>query len=256
MTTVSVSGSRARKAVRPWDSDELWCDLQDELPEYARCHLDAARAGDPDAAARPCAAAPNEYRGLIAVAAYWSGVPNPAYREIMRAVWNHDHNYLMAATKNDRRLIRRMLRAAEFDHPFSGSITVFRGTSGVSPTRASKGLSWTASRDVACWFAHWFPNRGQPIVLKATVRATDVVFWDDTRSEQEVIFREPVPFELDPDPDTWFQAAEGLRRRRKREQAARLRKLQRTRAAGSPSAAAASRRFEMPLSVTHEVTPD
>jgi hypothetical protein len=204
----------------------LWFDLEELLPEYAQCHLDAARAGDPDEAFGLCCAAPNEYRGLIAMAAYWSGVSNPAYREIIRAVWHHDHNYLMAATGNDRRLIRRMLGAAAFDHPFSGSITVFRGTSGVSPTTASKGLSWTASREVACWFAYRFakPDR-EPIVLKTTVASADIVFWDNTRSEREVIFRRPVSFELDPDPDTWLQAAERLRRRQKREQAARLRKF-------------------------------
>ena len=95
MTTVSLSGSKSRKAVRPIAGDNLWYDLEDELPEYAQCHLDAARAGDPDEAVGLCRAAPNECRGWIALAAYWSGVPNPAFREIMRAVWNHDHDQLI-----------------------------------------------------------------------------------------------------------------------------------------------------------------
>ena len=241
MSTPTLPGSKPRKPVN-LHGDDLWWQLEDELPEYAQRHLDVARAGDADEAESLCFAAPNEYRGLIALAAFWSGVPNPAYREIMRTVWNHDHGFLLGAVQNDRRLIRRMFRAAAFEHPFSRAITVYRGAAGVNAVTASKGLSWTTSRDVACWFAYRFQGDRPPIVLRATVDAADVVFWDDERNEQEVIFKRPFSFEVDPDPDTWFQAAGRLRRRRKRHQAARLRKFMRESSslAGSSSVAAAA----------------
>ena len=217
---------KTRKAVNPFAGHCLWSELQDDLPEYAQRHLDAARAGEVEEAIGLCSAAPNEYRGLIALAAYWSGVANPAYREIMRAVWNHDHNQLMGATQDDRRLIRRMLRAAEFDHPFSGSVTAFRGTSSINLRTASKGLSWTLSRDVACWFAHRFDREDQqPLVLKARIDAADIIFWDNTRREQEIVFSQPVPAEPDPHPHTWIEAAKKLRQQRRRAQTTRLRRI-------------------------------
>jgi hypothetical protein len=98
-------------ALRTW--------LEIKLPSYAKRYLDPAFAGDESAALGICVAAPNEHRGLIALAAYYTGVPNPAYREIIGAVWNHDHAQLMGAAEHDRRLIRQMIKAAEFNHPLA-----------------------------------------------------------------------------------------------------------------------------------------
>jgi hypothetical protein len=139
--------------------------------------LDPAFAGDESAALGICVAAPNEYRGLIALAAYYTGVQNPAYREIIGAVCNHDHAQLMGAAEHDRRLIRQMVKAAKFDHPFSGPLTIFRGASGVTAKRASKGLSWTLSRETACFFAYRFVDPPKPIVLKTTINASDIILW-------------------------------------------------------------------------------
>ncbi len=191
----------------------IW--LQLKLPSYAGRYLESAFAGDEGDAIKICVAAPNEYRGWIALAAYHLAVPNPAYRTIIRNVWNHDHQYFLTATRHDRRLIRRMMKAGEFEHPFSGSIVVFRGTAGMSLAKASKGLSWTLSRETACFFGFRFVVQGiddhrfagNPVVLKADVHASDVVFWDDSRREQEVVLRRDISAGLDPDPETWSETA-------------------------------------------------
>jgi hypothetical protein len=181
--------------------------LEIKLPPYAKRYLDTAFAGDDDAALGLCVSAPNEYRGLIALTAYHTGVPNSGYRTIIRSVWNHDHFHLLAAAKHDRRLIRRMIKAAEFDHPFSGPVTIFRGASGMTARTASKGLSWTISRETACFFACRFVATLEPIVLKATVNASDIILWDDSRNEKEVVLRRDTPAQLAPEPETWADAA-------------------------------------------------
>jgi hypothetical protein len=71
--------------------------LQRLLPPYASCYLEGAFAGDEQQAFKICVAAPNEYRGLIAEAAYFLGVPNPGYQTIIRNVWEHDHKMVDVA---------------------------------------------------------------------------------------------------------------------------------------------------------------
>jgi hypothetical protein len=78
----------------------LWSCLERDLPPYAKVYLDDAKSGDKAAAFSLCLAAPNEWRGWIAVAAYRIGVPNPGYQTIIRAVWNHNHAQLLAAVQN------------------------------------------------------------------------------------------------------------------------------------------------------------
>jgi hypothetical protein len=190
--------------------------LETMLPSNAKRCLDSAFAGDERAAFEICVVAPNVYRGSIALAAYYLRIPNPAYQTIIRHVWNHDHQSLLATVRHDRRLIRRMMKEGEFEHPFSGSIVVFRGTAGMSLAKASKGLSWTLSREMACFFGFRFVVQGaddhrlagNPVVLKADVHASDVVFWDDSLREQEIVLRRDISAGLDPEPETWAATAE------------------------------------------------
>jgi hypothetical protein len=210
------------RLVAPNDGVFLRAWLESELPSYAKCHLKSAFAGNESDAVGLCVAAPNGYRGWIALAAYYTGVPNPAYREIIGAVWNHDHAQLMGAAKHDRRMIRRMIKAAEFDHPFSGQLTIFRGASGVTAKRASKGLSWTLSRETACFFAYRFADPPKPIVLTTTVNAWDIILWDDSQNEKEVVLRRDISAELDPEPETWADAAKNVVERIKAREKARI----------------------------------
>src|ERR1700759_5758412 len=81
-----------------------------------------------------------------------------------------------------------MIAAAKFLVPFSGAITIYRGTSKIDAAKAVKGLSWTTSYEVACRFARCFSFE-RPIVLKAVVAATEIIYWSDDREEKEVILR-------------------------------------------------------------------
>jgi hypothetical protein len=206
----------------------IW--LEHKLPSYAKRYLDAALAGDEQQACSICCAAPNEYRGSIALAAYYLRVPNPAYQTIIRMVWNHDHQSLMTTARHDRRLIRRMMKAGKFEHPFSGSIVVFRGTAGMNLAKASKGLSWTLSREMACFFgfryivqgADDYRLAGNPVVLKASIDASDIVFWDNSLREQEVVLRRDISAELDPEPETWADTANKMIERSKAMEKARV----------------------------------
>jgi hypothetical protein len=66
-------------------------------------------------------------------------------------------------------------------------------------------VSWTTNRDVACWFAYRY-RQDQPIVLHAQVDASEVVYYEDNRYEQEVILRRMVPALVDAFPLTWKKA--------------------------------------------------
>jgi hypothetical protein len=198
---------KLRRAIKPDSGDNLWDELDRELPDFARCYIDAARDGGRSAASSLVFAAPNHWRGLIALAAYYSGVPNPGYREIIRSVWNHDHDELLSVTENNIPLIRRMLRAADFRHPFSGRTAIYRGASGVNLAQATKGLAWTSSWRIACWFACRFATETRPpIVVKASVDAADVIYWDNSRKEQEVILRTSPTGVLDHRQEKWTQS--------------------------------------------------
>jgi hypothetical protein len=97
MSGMTMSGMTTRRPVDRLVGELLRLRLAAELPSYALEHLDAGLTGDADAAHSLVAAEPNAYRGLIAIAAYWLGVPNPGYRTIVNTVWNHDHQHLMHA---------------------------------------------------------------------------------------------------------------------------------------------------------------
>jgi hypothetical protein len=188
--------------------------LADELPPYALKHLADAFRGDEAAAEMLCGAAPNKWRGLIAYGAFHAGVPQPAYREILRSVWNHDHLDLLRVLSNRRSYIRKMMAAAEFDHPFSSPITIWRGVEG-GGARAAAGLSWTTDRDVAGFFAlRSQAGRGKPLVFVANASHEDIVFWDDSREEREVILRHQPDLRPDPNPETWQAAMDRCLERR------------------------------------------
>src|SRR5215207_9774649 len=101
-----------RQPVDLWRGGNIREELEDNLPDYALRHLESALCGDKDSAASLSFAAPNEWRGDIAMAAYWLGTPNPSYRTIVRHVWNHDHAYFLQAAEDDPALARKVIEAA------------------------------------------------------------------------------------------------------------------------------------------------
>lgn len=78
------------------------------------------------------------------------------------------------------------LRAASDPLPGDGPFTIFRGTSRDEAASKECGISWTLSRDVACKFAcAWHGENG--VVLRSEVAESEVFFFTDQRSEQEMI---------------------------------------------------------------------
>ena len=181
--------------------------LADNLPPYASKYLNDGLAGDVDAASSLVTAAPNAYRGYIAVAAFFGGTPYAAYREILSAAWSHDYGCVVQAARKHRVSIRRMMRAGCFPHPFTGRVKVYRGTSGIARWKAQQGLSWTIDPDVAAWFALWHASQDRkPLVLTASVDASEFIFYDNERKEQEVIFSRPVHAVVEGDLASWRAA--------------------------------------------------
>ena len=193
-----------RKPVHVYEADDLINWLADELPPIAEEVLVPGLKGDRKAALQLYGRAPNGWRGWIALAAYYYGTPNPAYRELLRSVWNHDHTHLLHAVGGKRDLVRRMMKEGDFEHPHSGQIRIFRGYSGNAITRATRGLSWTTSRETACWFARRSATATRkPLVLTAAVDSSDIIFYDNERNEEEVVLRRAIVGSPDPDPATW-----------------------------------------------------
>jgi hypothetical protein len=182
--------------------------LERKLPKVAADHLyDGLFGGEADSGSALALASPDEFRGWVALTAYYLGTPNPGYRTILQQVWQHEAGYLQSF--GDLGLIRRMFRAGRYEVPLSGVHRVYRGVAGVDVKEASNGISWTTSRDVACWFAmrEAYGER-QPLVIAADIDAAHVVYYSNGRSEHEVIFGRRVVGQADPDRASWEAAAE------------------------------------------------
>jgi hypothetical protein len=205
-------------------ADDLLHQIWDDLPPYAECYMEPTFTHhDVEAAAHLVSAAPNRFRGLIALCAYWIGLPNPAYREIVDNVWNHDHRHLIDAATRGGAQVRRMFAVAKFPVPFSEPVTVYRGSDILESRKAVRGLAWTTSHEVACWFAYRY-SRERPLVLKATVLPTDVIYWNNELGESEVILRRVPPLMLDDQATRWQEIADNLTKARQAAQTAKLRR--------------------------------
>lgn len=160
------------------------------LPEDARTLLDQAFAGDALAARRLMVMAPRRMRGHLAFLAYQSKVANPAYREIVRAVWAKDARSLLTEFWRPQ-VVRRMLARADFRIPvFSGPLTVYRAL-GRAPRRKGAELSWSLSREAALSEA---ARSGQTKsgLLQATIDPSDIIYWRSIHGEQEIVGRRPI----------------------------------------------------------------
>lgn len=79
-----------------------------------------------------------------------------------------------------------------FPLPGPGPFTVYRGICGEGAARKPRGLSWSASLDIACWFACFIGERYgwknyNPAVVKAKVTADEVYAYTDDRGEAEFV---------------------------------------------------------------------
>lgn len=84
---------------------------------------------------------------------------------------------------------RSRLLAAGDPLPEGDYFTIYRGVAGRGPARRVKGLSWTADKDRAEWFAdraaRW--QLHDPAVYTATVSRADVWAYVNEREEEEFI---------------------------------------------------------------------
>src|SRR6188474_2094969 len=104
--------------------------VRQALPESARAYLDRAFAGDALAARRLMLMAPRRLRGHIAFLAYQSKLANPAYREIVKAVWHQPTRHLLTGFWRPQ-VVRRMLARADFRVPeFNGPLLIYRPVDG------------------------------------------------------------------------------------------------------------------------------
>jgi len=184
--------------------------LEAELPPSASRYLRESMFGGDAAAAHILTInTPRRWQGLIALAAYYLGTPIAAYRAILEHVWSHASPTLQSEANWDLRLLRSMFRAGRFEVPLTGVHKVYRGVGGIDRKAAIRGLSWTTSRDVACWFAlsQTYGSR-EPLVVTAEVDARDIIYFDNGRSEAEVILRRIPSAVVDADRSSWKDTAE------------------------------------------------
>jgi hypothetical protein len=160
------------------------------LPDNARAYLDRAFAGDALAARRLMLIAPRRLRGHIAFLAYQSKLANPAYREIVKAVWHQPTRHLLTGFWRPQ-VVRRMLARADFRVPqFSGPLMVFRPVDGSQEHGAAADLCWSLSPEFALAAAE--AAGAEPKILRASIDPADVIYFGNRNGEQEIVCRRPI----------------------------------------------------------------
>jgi hypothetical protein len=81
---------------------------------------------------------------------------------------------------------RAKLRAAGDNLPGPGPFVLYRGIAGHGRARRPRGVSWTSSISIACWFAVRF-DLPAPAVITTTVEHAEVLAYVNSRTEQEFI---------------------------------------------------------------------
>jgi hypothetical protein len=180
-------------------------ELERAVEPWAVKYVRSAMSGDVEAAFELALAAGNEVRGYLATGFWAAKVPLPAFRALFGTVWEHDHLYLKAAAQTRCRL-KAMFRYGQFPLPphLPETVRAWRGTSCLSPSECSRGLSWTLDRDVACWFAKRYsmPN---PLVMCADVPKNSILFYSNERQEQEVVIFDSPKASIDGTPQEWHE---------------------------------------------------
>jgi hypothetical protein len=164
--------------------------IRSALPEEAQNYLDLAFSGDALAARRLMVMAPKRLRGHIAFLAYQLKTKNPAYREIVKAVWAHGSRHALTAHWPPQ-LVRRILARADFQIPkLSGPVSVFQPVSGTA-ARAASALTWLLSREEAITKAER-DGASRPRILKATLDPSEIVYLANRPGDHEVVSRRPI----------------------------------------------------------------
>jgi len=126
---------------------------------------------------------------------YRARVPPAAFRVVLAEALTQTNEYDVLRASRGWRQFVRWCRYAEFPIPdyLPEEVTIFRGVSGPTRTEAiciaKLGVSWTLDRELAAWFAWRFaPDcKHLPIVASTVIPRASILFFDDGRSEKEVI---------------------------------------------------------------------
>jgi hypothetical protein len=127
-----------------------------------------------------------------------------AYAALIEA-WEHDDRFTVEAF-GTADAFAAALRAVAPPLRRKRPLPVWRGVAvrDAHPAHAAIGLSWTRSRDIACWFATFYLARGdlpgaRPFVFSVALLPEEIVALYDVRGEQEVIV-DPAMLELNEGP--------------------------------------------------------
>lgn len=181
-------------------------------------YVELAFSGDPDAGRCLDVALSNPKRGAVAVAMWNAKERTPArVSRVFGRGRDHDHAWVIGAA-GPRRRLAAMFRYVAFPLPgFMGpTVRVWRGTCGVSVSRARAGYSWTLNRDVACWFAVRCADQARkPLVLAAEVAREEIVLlYTNEREAAEAVLMRPLTASVDGVPEEWrsrFEAVQAAR---------------------------------------------
>jgi hypothetical protein len=168
--------------------DRYLTSIKDLLPVAARADFVRALAGDALAARRLLIASPKRLLGHLAFLGYQCKMGNPAYRALLKAVWQPKTRALLTEFWTPQ-VVRRMLARADFERPILyGPVTIFRPVE-ASARRAAAQLCWTRSRNIAISEALRI-NPANPRIVQATIAPTDILFFEDGCTE-EIVPRSP-----------------------------------------------------------------
>jgi hypothetical protein len=165
-------------------------DWSHDLPFGLPPNFDYGLVRTTDDASYMIGALPNADRGTAAVELYEARevVGDAVAYEGMMTAWDHDHGHVLAAFGDDQFFADALSEVAP-PLKLSNPVRLWRGvgiTEVVDPAYAASGVSWTRSRDMACWFAFRF-ERPRPFVFRVDLDPCCVIAVHHHRREREVL---------------------------------------------------------------------
>lgn len=177
-----------------------------ELDDRFHAAIDAAFRGNADAAQWLAITLPNEKVGAFVLRAFNGKMPLESYQVLVNDAWSMNDGSISLACGHNAKIIRNLIKAAAFkltDLP--AEFPIYRGEKFRNRPKFIPRISWTKDRDTACWFATTFSI--DPIVMKATARREEVIFYSEGRNEYEVVLDREKSWVEDGSESDWRNAA-------------------------------------------------
>lgn len=155
-------------------------------------------------------------RGWLPRLLHDNGATPEMVRDVLIPAWECLHARVAGIEKTKD--IIQLFKFAEFPIPDSlpETITVWRGTVGVTVEQARRGYSWSLHRACSCYFAlvQWQKEegfKGRPLLLRREVKKRDLVYFNQIEYSSGVIYSEvlidaPPAGEVDGCEDDWRQS--------------------------------------------------